>query len=210
MNEGRNLKFKVTWMINWCFDYSYLHSTHLLFSSPSPHYSISNQHPLSNWYMSHNTGATPSNYYFLIIIQYVAIGGINSDKVITDSSNLLCLSIQGEVGNSSLITSVSIKCFGAVFDSREERFAACFFLCVWDHCSLTSTHNQHFVAISKKTKRKISFCLKMILVEHALIKIICNTIWCNMLKHCITKHLTSGFVSLLGAEITFLLNILRF
>lgn len=64
--------------------------------------------------------------------------------------NLLSLSIQWEVRNSSLITGVSTKGFGAVFDSREERSAACFTLCVWDHCGLTSTHNQHFIAISKK------------------------------------------------------------
>lgn len=36
---------------------------------------------------------------------------------------LRCLSIQGEVGSSVLVTGVGVKHVGAVFDSREESSA---------------------------------------------------------------------------------------
>lgn len=109
--------------------------------------------------------------------------------------NLPCLSIQGEVRNISLIPSVSTKCFGAVSDSREERAAVFFTQTVWDHCSTTPTHNHHSIAISKKEQQNQSL-FSTNFVEHAVIKITCNALWCHMLKHC--KHLDSGFVFIAG------------
>jgi len=76
------------------------------------------------------------------------------------NNNLRCLSIQREVRSGGLVTSICIKFLDAVFDSREERAAACVTLSVRDHLSLSSTHNQHFIAIKKQMNSKISLIFK--------------------------------------------------
>lgn len=67
-----------------------------------------------------------------------------------------------------------MKCFCAVFDSREERAAAGVGQSVWDHCSVPSTHNHNFVAISNKEQQNY-FTTSNNFIKHT------EYIKCNML-----------------------------